>query len=77
MKRTLTVSALTVLLATASSVSAQAAAPGPANMSLGGGYSRQLNRAVDAAVRAGITYVVAPGNEVEDVIVTVGDDLPS
>jgi len=34
-----------------------------ANMSLGGGYSKALNDAVAAAVRAGITFVVAAGNE--------------
>lgn len=33
-----------------------------ANMSLGGGYSRTLNRAVDAAVEAGIHFSVAAGN---------------
>ncbi|KXN72801.1 serine protease [Conidiobolus coronatus NRRL 28638] len=37
-----------------------------ANMSLGGGYSRALNSAVDRAVRAGITYAVAAGNDNQD-----------
>jgi subtilisin family serine protease len=34
-----------------------------ANMSLGGGYSNALNKAVAAAVNAGIVMVVAAGNE--------------
>jgi subtilisin family serine protease len=34
-----------------------------ANMSLGGGYSSTLNRAVAASVDAGITFAVAAGNE--------------
>lgn len=39
--------------------------PGPAvaNMSLGGGPSRALNDAVSAAIAAGVTFVVAAGNE--------------
>ena len=32
------------------------------NMSLGGGTSPPLNQAIDASIRAGITYVVAAGN---------------
>ncbi|KAJ1729942.1 proteinase B [Coemansia biformis] len=37
-----------------------------ANMSLGGGLSRALNLAVDAAVRAGVHYAVAAGNDNRD-----------
>lgn len=37
-----------------------------ANMSLGGGFSRALNSAVDAAVDAGIHFAVAAGNEDDD-----------
>ncbi|KAJ2473898.1 proteinase B [Coemansia sp. RSA 2322] len=37
-----------------------------ANMSLGGGLSRALNLAVDAAVRAGVHYAVAAGNDNQD-----------
>lgn len=37
-----------------------------ANMSLGGGRSRVLDAAVDAAVQAGIHFAVAAGNENED-----------
>ncbi|KAJ1833926.1 proteinase B [Coemansia sp. RSA 2711] len=37
-----------------------------ANMSLGGGFSRALNLAVDAAVRAGVHYAVAAGNDNRD-----------
>jgi len=35
-------------------------------MSLGGSYSKALNDAVAAAVKAGITFVVAAGNEDDD-----------
>ncbi|CCX30906.1 putative alkaline protease 1 [Pyronema domesticum] len=37
-----------------------------ANMSLGGVYSASLNRAVDAAIQAGITFAVAAGNNNKD-----------
>ncbi|KAJ2163083.1 proteinase B [Coemansia sp. RSA 552] len=37
-----------------------------ANMSLGGGFSRALNLAVDAAVRSGVHYAVAAGNDNRD-----------
>jgi len=40
--------------------------PSVANMSLGGGVSTALNDAVDAAVRAGVTFIVAAGNENTD-----------
>jgi subtilisin family serine protease len=44
-------------------VAANAIAPAVANMSLGGGYSSSLNAAVESAVDAGVTFVVAAGNE--------------
>jgi len=34
-----------------------------ANMSLGGGYSKALNDAIAAGTRAGVTFVVAAGND--------------
>ncbi|KAK9761970.1 hypothetical protein K7432_012709 [Basidiobolus ranarum] len=37
-----------------------------ANMSLGGGDSESLKQAVDAAVQAGVTFIVAAGNESQD-----------
>ncbi|KAI9296959.1 hypothetical protein K502DRAFT_337086 [Neoconidiobolus thromboides FSU 785] len=37
-----------------------------ANMSLGGGYSRALNQAVNAAVDSGLNFAVAAGNDDED-----------
>jgi len=40
--------------------------PSVANMSLGGGKSTALNLAVAAAVNAGVTFVVAAGNENND-----------
>jgi len=40
--------------------------PSVANMSLGGGKSTALNAAVRAAVKAGLTFVVAAGNENND-----------
>jgi len=40
--------------------------PSVANMSLGGGFSKALNDAVAAAVKAGVTFVVAAGNEDTD-----------
>jgi subtilisin family serine protease len=36
--------------------------PAVANMSLGGGYSQAVNDAVEASIRAGVTYVLAAGN---------------
>jgi len=42
------------------------AGPSTANLSLGGGFSSALNRAVDAAVDSGVTFVVAAGNEDDD-----------
>ena len=43
-------------------VIAEAKLPAVINMSLGGGYSRAVNEAVDRAVAAGIPVVVAAGN---------------
>jgi len=40
--------------------------PSTANLSLGGGFSSALNRAVGNAVSAGVTFVVAAGNEDDD-----------
>jgi len=40
--------------------------PSVANMSLGGGFHAATNRAVDNAVAAGVTFVVAAGNENTD-----------
>jgi subtilisin family serine protease len=40
--------------------------PSVANMSLGGGFTAALNQAVAAAVTAGVTFVVAGGNENTD-----------
>ncbi len=47
-------------------VAANAVQPAVANMSLGGGYSSSINSAVANAVSAGITFVVAAGNETTD-----------
>ena len=41
-----------------------------ANLSLGGGYSQIMNKMVDAAVAAGIHFVVAAGNENDDACFT-------
>lgn len=40
--------------------------PSVANMSLGGGYSKAINDAVNAGVKAGVVFVVAAGNENTD-----------
>jgi len=40
--------------------------PSVANMSLGGGFSQALNDAVKAAVKAGVVFAVAAGNENQD-----------
>ncbi|MFJ7268018.1 S8 family peptidase [Streptomyces sp. NPDC099050] len=42
------------------------ATPAVANMSLGGGYSFALNRAVTRAIASGITFAVAAGNSAEN-----------
>ena len=44
-------------------VTSNAVKPAVANMSLGGGYSPSLEAAVARSIRAGITYVLAAGNE--------------
>jgi subtilisin family serine protease len=41
----------------------QSSRPAVANMSLGGGASTSLDRAVQNSIRAGVTYVLAAGNE--------------
>jgi subtilisin family serine protease len=48
-----------------------------ANMSLGGGYSAALNNAVAAAISAGVTFVVAAGNENQDACNTSPASTPS
>jgi len=40
--------------------------PSVANMSLGGGFNQAMNDAVDAAVAAGVVFVVAGGNDNAD-----------
>lgn len=40
--------------------------PAVANVSLGGGASRALDRAVSESINAGVTYVIAAGNENRD-----------
>jgi len=40
--------------------------PGVANMSLGGGFNKATNDAVAAAVKTGLTFAVAAGNENQD-----------
>jgi cerevisin len=46
--------------------SKRATAKSAANMSLGGGFSRALNMAVDAAVEGGVHFAVAAGNDDAD-----------
>ncbi len=47
-------------------ISSKRVKPAVANLSLGGGSSRSLDRAVQASIDAGVTYVVAAGNENRD-----------
>jgi subtilisin family serine protease len=47
-------------------VTSKRSRPAVANMSLGGGASRSLDRAVRESVEAGVTYVVAAGNDNRD-----------
>ncbi len=47
-------------------VTARAARPAVANMSLGGTTSRTLNDAVNRSIAKGVTYVVAAGNDKRD-----------
>ncbi len=44
-------------------VTRNARKPAVANLSLGGGYNVQLDAAVRASIRSGVTYTVAAGNE--------------
>ncbi|MFE8012945.1 S8 family peptidase [Streptomyces antibioticus] len=44
-------------------VTRNARKPAVANLSLGGGYNAQLDAAVRASIRSGVTYTVAAGNE--------------
>ncbi|MEU4157405.1 S8 family serine peptidase [Actinoplanes sp. NPDC026670] len=50
--------------------------PAVANMSLGGGYSPALDWAVEESIAAGITYVVAAGNEDTDARLSSPADVP-
>jgi subtilisin family serine protease len=47
-------------------VTARAAGPAVANMSLGGNTSKALNDAVNRSIAKGVTYVVAAGNDNRD-----------
>jgi subtilisin family serine protease len=47
-------------------VTAHAAKPAVANMSLGGGYSQSVNDAVTGSIASGIVYAVAAGNSRTD-----------
>ena len=47
-------------------VASNASGPSVANMSLGGGNSTALDNAVNSAINAGITFVVAAGNDNSD-----------
>lgn len=47
-------------------VAAHHVKPAVANMSLGGGASQAIDDAIEAAVKAGVTFVVAAGNENTD-----------
>jgi subtilisin family serine protease len=47
-------------------VTSKRARPAVANMSLGGGASRALDRAVRESIDAGVTYVIAAGNDNRD-----------
>ncbi|GIF35771.1 S8 family serine peptidase [Actinoplanes xinjiangensis] len=58
-------------------VTANAELPAVANMSLGGGYSPALDWAVENSIAAGITYVVAAGNEDSDARMSSPADVPA
>ena len=47
-------------------VTAHAAKPAVANMSLGGEYNQAVNDAVEGSIRSGVTYAVAAGNSATD-----------
>lgn len=55
-----------VVIAGVDWVTANASLPAVANMSLGGGSSTALDNAVNGAINAGITFVVAAGNDNAD-----------
>ncbi|PRP75361.1 peptidase S8/S53 subtilisin kexin sedolisin [Planoprotostelium fungivorum] len=50
--------------------------PSVANMSLGGSYSRAENDIVSRAIAAGVTYVIAAGNEFQDACATSPASTP-
>ena len=56
-------------------VTANAIRPAVANMSLGGGTSPALNRAVADSIASGVTYVAAAGNESVDASLSSPADL--
>jgi len=56
---------------------AQRKKPSVANMSLGGGLFQALNNAVDAAVRQGVTFAIAAGNNNGDACLTSPASTPS
>jgi subtilisin family serine protease len=58
-------------------VTQNAELPAVANMSLGGGYSPSLDWAVEDSIAAGITYVVAAGNEDTDARLSSPADVPA
>ncbi|MFC4064597.1 S8 family serine peptidase [Actinoplanes subglobosus] len=58
-------------------VTQNAELPAVANMSLGGGYSPALDWAVEDSIAAGITYVVAAGNEDTDARLGSPADVPA
>lgn len=47
-------------------VTAHAAKPAVANMSLGGEYNQAVNDAVEGSIRSGVTYAIAAGNSSTD-----------
>ncbi len=58
-------------------VTANAAGPSVANMSLGGGRSDAVNQAVEASIAAGVVYAVAAGNEGTDACTKSPASAPS
>jgi subtilisin family serine protease len=47
-------------------VTANAAKPAVANMSMGGSYNQAVNDAVEGSIRSGVTYAIAAGNSSTD-----------